>query len=128
MLPMPFINKKNGLRAVPSCHKIMNTKLRIAFGVSLLCVAAFVVDYFVRCHGSPLSREEALGRATSKLQRFAKKFVVGDALPPLVHEEYDPQRKEWTFTFENRTYAIGIIVDRCHGTDIGGVSEGCRVR
>ena len=96
--------------------------------VIALALAVFVADDLFRCHGKPLSREEALERANAKLQRFSKKFVTGDTLPALVEEQYDPQRKEWTFTFTNTTCSVAIIADRCHGTDIGGISKGCTVR
>jgi hypothetical protein len=96
--------------------------------VIALVFAVFVADYLFRCHGKPLSREEALERANAKLQRFSKKSVVGDTLPKLVEEQYDPQKEEWMFTFDNSTCSVIIIADRCHGTDIGGVSKGCTVR
>lgn len=96
--------------------------------VIALVFVIFGADYLFRCHGQPLSREEALERANAKLQRFSKKFVTGNTLPTLIGDQYDPQRKEWTFTFKNPTCTVGIIADRCHGTDIGGLSEGCTVR
>jgi len=96
--------------------------------VIALVFAVFVADHLFRCHGKPLSREEALERANAKLQRFARKFVVGDTLPKLVEEQYDPQKEEWIFSFDNSTCSIIIIADRCHGTDIGGASKGCTVR
>jgi len=93
-----------------------------------LIFAVFLSDYVMRCHRKPLSREEALERANNKLQRFSRKFVVGDTLPKLAEEQYDPQRGEWMFTFDNSTCSLTIIADRCHGMDIGGVSKGCTVR
>lgn len=106
----------------------MSKKFRIAGVFIALIFAVLVADYLFRCHGKPLSREEALERANAKLQRFSKKFVTGGSLPTLVEEQYDPQRKEWTFTFKNPVCTVGIIADRCHGTDIGGISEGCTAR
>jgi hypothetical protein len=106
----------------------VSNKIRIPLVVIALVSAVFIADYLFRCHGKPLSREQALERANAKLQRFSKKFVTGDTLPTLVGEQYDPQRKEWTFTFKNPTCTVGIIADRCHGTDIAGLSEGCTVR
>jgi len=106
----------------------VSKKWQIAMATLLVIVGIFLAEYALRCYRKPLSRQEALERASAKLQRFSKKFVVGDSLPPLVDESYDPQRKEWTFTFKNSTCTVGIIVDRCHGTDIGGISEGCKVR
>lgn len=106
----------------------VSNKLRIVFALTCLIFAVFLIDYLIRCHGKPLSREEALERANAKLQRFSRKFVVGDTLPKLVEEQYDPHKKEWIFTFDNSTCSVIIIADRCHGTDIGGVSKGCTVR
>jgi hypothetical protein len=106
----------------------VSNKLRILLGVTALIVFVFLADYLFRCHGRALSRQEALERADAKLKRFSKKYVVGDTLPRLVEEQYDPERKEWMFTFENSTCSIIIVADRCNGTDIGGVSKGCTVR
>jgi len=78
----------------------VSKKIRIAVVFIALVSAVLGADYLFRCHGKPLSREEALERANAKLQRFSKKFVTGDSLPTLVEEQYDPQRKEWTFTFK----------------------------
>jgi len=103
-------------------------KIRIAVVFIALVSAVLGADYFFRCHGKPLSREEALERANTKLQRFSKKFVTGDSPPTLVEEQYDPQRKGWTFTFKNPVCTVAIIADRCQGTDIGGINEGCTVR
>jgi hypothetical protein len=94
--------------------------------VSLVAVG-LVVEQRVRCHGEPLSREEAFQRAHAKLQRFSEKFVLGEALPPLVDERYDADQKLWSFTFRNSTCEIIILADRCKGTDVGG-TNGCKVR
>jgi hypothetical protein len=106
----------------------VSNKIRIPLVIIALVFAVFLVDYLFRCHGRPLSREEAFERANAKLLRFSKKFVVGDSLSKLNEEQYDPQRKEWMFTFENSTCSVIIIADRCNGTDIGGISKGCTVR
>jgi hypothetical protein len=53
--------------------------------------------------------------------------VVGDPLPALVEEKYDPDQKLWMFRFQNSTCTIDIMTDRCHGTDVGG-TNGCKVR
>ena len=105
--------------------------IKAAWRIALLMVplvAAFVFgDYYLRCHSKPLSREEALQRATAKLQRFSQKFVVGEPLPAVVQEHYDADQKLWMFTFKNSTCTIDIVADRCHGTDIAG-TNGCKVR
>ena len=104
---------------------------KTALGVALVLVALIAAilfgDYYLRCHGKPLSREEALQRATAKLQRFSQDFVIGDPLPALVEEKYEADEKVWMFTFHNSTCTIDILADRCHGTDIGGTT-GCKVR
>jgi hypothetical protein len=106
----------------------VSKKMQILLALIGLIFAVFLFDYLMRCHGKPLSREEALERANATLQRFSRKFVIGDTLPKLVEEQYDPQKKKWMFTFDSSTCSLIIIADRCHGTDIGGVSKGCTVR
>ena len=76
---------------------------RIALVLCVLVAAVLFGDYYLRCHGKPLSREEALQRATTKLQRFSQEFEVGDPLPALAQERYDADQKLWMFTFRNTT-------------------------
>ena len=90
----------------------------------MLVVVALLGDYLFRCRGKPLSRDEALQRATAKVQRFSQKFMVGETLPPLVEDRYDAEEKLWMFTFRNTTCEVIVVADRCHGTDIGG-TNGC---
>jgi len=105
------------------------TKKYLVVGVAagVLLTAALTIDYLVRCRGEPLTREEALLRATSKLSRFSKSFNVGSALPVLVHEQYESDIKTWTFTYANPTCTVAIIVDRCQGVEMGG-ANGCAPR
>lgn len=94
--------------------------------VALLILAGGVAEYAVRCAGEPLDRETALERANGKLQRFSKKFAVGDQLPRLVEERFDAEQQLWLFMFRNSACEIVITASRCDGTDIGG-TNGCRV-
>jgi hypothetical protein len=105
------------------------TKKYLVVGVAagVLLTVALTIDYLVRCRGEPLTREEALLRATSKLSRFSKSFNVGSALPALVHEQYESDIKTWTFTYANPTCTVAIVADKCRGTDIGG-TDGCPPR
>ncbi len=94
--------------------------------VVVLSVAALLfADYWSRCHGQPLSREEALRRANTSMQYLSKDWVLGSPLPGLAAEEYDPKDGSWMFTFRNDTCEVDIITDRCNGTDVGGMSKGC---
>jgi len=97
-------------------------------GAVALVAVALYGEYYFRCHGKPLSREEAFQRATDYLQQLSQDFVFGDPPPALVEEQYDAQTRGWTFKFVNSTCTIYIIADRCQGTEVGGLSEGCRVR
>ena len=106
----------------------MSKKLKITLIVVALALAVLSADHYSRCHGKTLSREEALHRAQSQLQLLARDFFLGDSLPTLKDEQYDPSSKSWTITFRNSTCEVSIITDRCHGTDVGGVSEGCKER
>lgn len=101
---------------------------RILAVVITLIVVVLFVDYYSRCHGKPLSREEALQRATAQLQHLSKNFVIGDPLPALVEEEYDATARTWILTYRGGACEVFIIADRCNGTDIGGISGGCKQR
>ncbi len=105
------------------------TKKYLVVGVAagVLLTAALTIDYLVRCRGEPLTREQALLRATSKLSRFSKSFNVGSTLPVLVHEQYESDIKTWTFTYVNPTCTVAIVADKCRGTEIGG-TNGCAPR
>lgn len=104
-------------------------KLTSKWGIALIVLGLLAVavlgDYVFRCYGRPLSREEALQRAHSQLQYLSNDFALGDPPPSLAGEQYDSEQKSWILTFRNATCEVSIITDRCHGTDIGGLSEGC---
>jgi hypothetical protein len=106
----------------------MNPRLRIALIIAALVAAAILVDHYSRCYGRPLTREEAVRRANAQLQNLDKDFVLGAPLPVDVGEQYDPDKKTWIITFRGVNCELSIITDRCHGTDIGGMSEGCKER
>ena len=89
---------------------------------------ALTVDYWRRCHAAPLTKEEALERAKVRLETFAKSVNVGRTLPTLVDAEFDGLTNSWIVTYRNSDCSLDVIVDRCHGDDIGGVSAGCRSR
>jgi hypothetical protein len=102
------------------------------WGAAALGIVLFVVilfgDYYARCHGKPLSRAEALERADKQLQYLSRDFVLGNSDPSLVDEQYDASERTWTFTFRNGASEVTVITDRCKGTDIGGISAGCKQR
>lgn len=95
---------------------------------SVLVALILFGNYFARCHGKPLSRAEALERATKQLQYLSRDFALGNPAPALVDEQYDASQKTWNFTFRNSTCEVSVIADRCKGTDIGGMSAGCTKR
>jgi hypothetical protein len=99
-------------------------ELGIAIVIVLIVVALFA-EYWFRCHGKPLSREEGLHRAQVRLESLSKSWILGDPLPTLTGEQFDAKDGSWTFTFRNDTCEVDIITDRCKGTDVGGMSEGC---
>jgi hypothetical protein len=78
------------------------------------------LDYWARCHGTPLSREEALRRAEARVSRYAKSFHIPGSLPPMTSMDFDASTNAWLVTFKNDTCQIIVISDRCHGDDIGG--------
>jgi hypothetical protein len=101
-------------------------KWLIALIVIGLAVLGLVANHFWRCGGIALSREEALRRATAQLKYINRKNTLGTTLPKLAEEQYDPKQQTWIFTFRSNTCTVDIVVDRCHGTDVGGLSEGCK--
>ena len=104
----------------------LSLKWRITLTIIGLGAASLLVDHFWRCSGIPLSREEALQRATAQLKYLNRKNTLGVTLPALVEERYDPEQQTWIFTFRNSNCTVDIVADRCHGTDVGGVSQGCK--
>ena len=96
--------------------------------VAVIAVALFAIhDHEVRCHGKPLTREEAIERATYKIQRFSVKFDTGNAPPRLVEENYDAEQKTWIFKYHTDACDVYVVADRCEGTEIGG-ETGCNPR
>ena len=118
---MPHHKLRNVHR--PMRNLIVGSLLALA----VLAVAFFVREHRVRCHGQPLTREEAMERATSKIQRFSLKFDTGKTPPRLVAETYDANQKIWSFTFHTDACDVIVLADRCEGTDIGGTT-GCNPR
>src|SRR5579862_9201652 len=102
------------------------------WGAAALTLVLFALilfgDHYARCHGKPLSRAEALERADKQLQYLSRDFALGNSAPSLVDEQYDASEKTWTFTFHSGACEITVITDRCKGTDIGGISAGCKER
>lgn len=98
-----------------------------ATGIFIITVsAAFLFgDWWFRCHGKPLGRVEALHRANVSLQYLSRDWVLGDPMPSLASEQFDPSDGSWMFTFKNSVCEVSIITDRCKGTDVGGMSQGC---
>ena len=92
----------------------------------VVVAAILLVEHFWRCSGIPLSREEALRRASVRLQYLSRHFDLGEPPPALVKEQYDPKQQTWIFSFRSPNCEVDVIADRCHGTDIGGMSHGCK--
>lgn len=103
---------------------LKKTILRFAIVIILLLLGAAAIEYLFRCYGEPLGRAEALQRATTRLQTFSRSFSTGDTPPVLVGERYEADIETWLFSFRSEVCFIDVIVDRCHGTEIGGTS-GC---
>jgi hypothetical protein len=109
---------------LPSVRIVWRTAAILA---ALIAIILFG-DYYLRCHGKPLSREEALQRASAQLKYLSRNVDLGNPSPALVEEQYDAPSKTWSLTFRNSSCEVSVIADRCHGTDIGGISEGCKQR
>jgi hypothetical protein len=97
----------------------------VVFIAIALLAGSLYYDHRSRCNGKQYERAEALLDATSFLQSLSHDFLLGDPLPSLKEEQYDSPHETWTFTFRNATCTVDIITDRCQGTEVGGMSEGC---
>jgi hypothetical protein len=106
----------------------MSKKWQMVLLIFAVILIALIADFYSRCHGKPLSREEAVERADTQLKYLARDFVLGEPLPVLTSEQYDSTSRTWTLDFRNSTCEVSIIADRCHGTDVGGLSAGCTKR
>ena len=104
-------------------QKVKTTVLALVIVVAV-AGAILAVDHFRLCNASPLSRDEALRRATEKLRSYSQKFTVDNLPTEPVEEHYDEAQKTWSFRFRGKACEIIILTDRCHGTDIGG-TNGC---
>lgn len=93
--------------------------------VVLITVGAAV--YWGRCHAAPLTRDEALRRAMDRVERFAKSYHVGTAALTVREADFEQDSNSWRVTFGNSDCVVSVIVDRCHGDEIGG-STGCPSR
>lgn len=95
----------------------------VLIAVALAVAMALGADYGFRCHGSPLSRDEALARANARLEHFSKSFNVKEAMT-LSDATFEADTKGWLVTFTGPKCKVIIIVDRCHGDDVGS-TNGC---
>jgi hypothetical protein len=88
-------------------------------------VLILAIDYARKCHGPPLSRQEAVSRGQARLERFIKTFHVSGDLPVLLEEQYEQDSKTWLLTYGSKTCKVIVTVDRCHGDDVGS-STACQ--
>jgi hypothetical protein len=89
----------------------MTTKrLYYAVGISIAVIVAILFgDWLLRCHGKPLSRQEALQRANVRLQYLSRDWVLSDPMPSLTSEQFDLIYGTWMFTFKSSTCEVSII-------------------
>jgi hypothetical protein len=101
----------------------------IVGGLVMMIVITDRIERYIKCQVMPaLTREEALQRSTRYWYDLSEDFSLDAESPTLSEERYDAERREWAFTFSNTTCTVIIITDRCQGTEVGGMSEGCTVR
>lgn len=93
----------------------------VALAILLIAGLALTLDHFNRCNGQPLSKEEATVRAADQLERYKNSFKIDEAMP-LEESKFDPDTKAWLFTYTGRHCSVIIIVDRCHGDEVGGTN------
>lgn len=70
-------------------------RLVVAGGLALSVAAVLFAEYWLRCHGKPLARAEALERAQARLQGLSRRWALGQPLPSLAQEQYDSTNGSW---------------------------------
>jgi hypothetical protein len=106
--------------------KVKRYILASVVAVSFVAVGLYA-EHLVRCSGAPLTREQALRQAATRLQTFTKSFDTGNAVPSLVGEQFDNSVGTWIFTYSSPICTISVLVNKCEGADVGG-STGCAPR
>ncbi len=86
---------------------------------------ALAIEYARKCYGPPLSRQEAVSRGQARLERFIRTHRVTGDLPVLAEEQYEQDTKTWLLTYVGKTCKVIVMVDRCHGDDVGS-STACQ--
>ena len=93
-----------------------------------IVLAAVAVDWAMRCHGSPLARDEAIVRAKARVEKFKHSHGTG-LVESLEMRDivFEADSGSWRATFVGSNCEVAVIVDRCRGDDIGGAT-GCSTR
>ena len=90
-------------------------------GVFVIAAIAIAADHFYRCSAQPLSREEASNRGVQQLERYKKSFQIHEDMR-LEEARFDQDTKAWLLTYAGKRCSVIIIVDRCHGDEVGGTN------
>ena len=61
-------------------------------------------------------------RGQLRLDRFVRSFKVRGDLPRLDEAIFEDDTRSWLLIYKGDGCMVMIIVDRCHGDDIGGTT------
>jgi hypothetical protein len=89
--------------------------------VLLIFTIALGADYGYRCLRPPLTKEEAIARAKVRLARYSQSSDMKEAMT-LSDVTFQPNNKVWLVTFVGQKCKVILIVDRCHGDDVGSTN------
>jgi hypothetical protein len=97
-------------------------KGRWIIGFLLLAVAlALGADYGFRCLSSPLTRDEAIARAKVRLDRYSRTYNVKEAMT-FSDATFQDDKNLWLVTFVGPKCKVILIIDRCHGDEVGSTN------
>jgi len=102
----------------------MKTWWAVGSAAALISLVALVSSY-MRCHAPPLARDEALARGSVVRDRFLREFKLNGPTPTLMKIEREPDSAAWLLTYKSESCSLIVVVDRCHGDEVGSASA-CR--
>ena len=98
----------------------------ITFAAVLAVILFIVVEEYACAHRSPLTRDEAIERATNYVPNFLKLFEnIDHKNLKRVEEKLNPATKTWLFLYTNGSCEFSIVVNRCTGATDAGSSPSC---
>lgn len=92
----------------------MKTIGSLVAGIAFIAILTVGAEYAFRCHGAPLTRDEAVARAKAQLKRYKQSFQIAEPMS-LSDITTEQGTKTWLASFVGPKCKVIIVVDRCHG-------------